>query len=224
MNRTTCWTLIDAVRAGDRVAKDDFVERYLSPVRAYLRARWQGGALASECDDAVQEVFLRCFGRSSPLERVTPDNEGGFQAFLYGICRNVAREVERARSKGGARDPESDLDRREGNQERLTKTFDRAFARQVMKEARDRYREQVEAQGEEAQQRFELLRLRFESDVPIREIAKRWDQSADKLHKAYARARREYREALFSVVAEQNPGRSQADLERSAKRLLDALA
>jgi RNA polymerase sigma-70 factor (ECF subfamily) len=49
--------------------------------------------------------------------------------------------------------------------------------------------------------RVELLRLRFEDNLPIRTIAERRQVSAAELHHSYALARREFKAALLEVVA-----------------------
>ena len=220
MTKETCWTLIQAANGGDPRAQEGFAERYLPPVKAYLRARWRNGPLISECDDAVQEVFVRCFADSSPLSRISRTDQGGFRAFLYGICRNVAREFEQKRVRH-AEPADIAMHDVEKEDSRLTKIFDRAFARQVMKEARDLFEARSHAEGEEATKRFELLSLRFEKNLPIRDIARRWQADPAKLHKDYARARREYRQALLDIVAEHEPGASSSVVEDTAKHLLD---
>ena len=67
---------------------------------------------------------------SGPLDRIVPTSDGGFRAFLYGVCRNVAREVEQrsvrrggdesglsmAEVPGGASLPGTMLARREGEE------------------------------------------------------------------------------------------------------------
>ncbi len=222
MTRETCWTLIRSVRDGDSAARDDFVRRYLTAVQIYLRARWSGGPLQSETDDAVNEVFIRCFSESGPLENAKPIGEGGFRGFLYGICRNVAREMEAARKRHPA-DAVGVLDVQPSDDDRLSAVFDRAFARQVMKEVRNRYNEFALQNGPAAQRRFELLTLRFEENLPIRTIASRWGEDAAVLHKEYAKARQEYRSALLEVVAEHDPGRSDAEVEAAARELVELI-
>lgn len=222
MTGETCWTLIRAVRDGNATARGDFVDRYLPAVRAYLRARWKGGPLISEVEDAEQEVFVRCFSDSGPLERVTVSNAGGFRAFLYGICRNVAREMESDRGRRG-RQESTTMSQREGDDTRLSAIFDRAFARQVMREARERFQEHSANGDARARRRYELLSLRFDEGLAIRDIAQRWNEDAALVHKEYARARREYREALYEVVAEQDPDRSRGDVEAAAKHLLEVI-
>ena len=80
-----------------------------------------------------------------------------------------------------------------------------------------------ERYGAEAVRRVELLRLRFEEDLPIRTIAERWGVAAAVLHHAYALARKEFKAALLEVVAFHHPG-SPADLEQEAASLLKALS
>ena len=77
--------------------------------------------------------------------------------------------------------------------------------------------------GPEAVRRVELLRLRFEENLPIREIAARWAADPATLHHAYALARQEFKAALLAVVAFHQPG-SPAELEAEAASLLKALA
>jgi len=221
----TCWTLIRAAADGQPDAREDFGRRYHGAVHAYLGARWAGRLLASEVDDATQEVFLRCMQGGGPLQRAEPGRPGGFQAYLSGVCRNVALEFEAQHAKRRARDSQSPthLDELPGNEERLTLVFDRAFARQLMREARALQSVRAEAGGAGMQARLELLRLRFEEGLPIREIATRWETAAAELHHEYARARREFHRALLDVVAFHHPGRTPAEVEAGAARLLEAL-
>lgn len=223
MTDETCWTLIQAVRGGDTGAKDLFVGRYLAPVRAYLAARWKSGPLAADREDAAQEVFMRCFSESGPLSRVNDVETTGFRAYLYGVCRNVAREFE-ARRDRDQQESDHSLEELAARETRLSTAFDRAFARQVMKEARDEFHRRSTEGDETAQRRFELLALRFEQNLPIRDIATRWNQDPARVHKEYARARREYRQSLYDIVARQNPGMTTAQVEAAAKRLLELIA
>jgi hypothetical protein len=80
-------------------------------------------------------------------------------------------------------------------------------------------------EGDRAQFRdhVELLRLRFEENRPIREIARLWNIDPAKLHHAYAMARQEYKAALLEVVAFHRPG-SPRELEEEAASLLRVLS
>ena len=77
--------------------------------------------------------------------------------------------------------------------------------------------------GAEAVRRIELLQLRFEENLPIREIAQRWGIEATRLHHEYAIARQEFRATLLEVIAFHHPG-SPAELEMEATGLLRALS
>jgi RNA polymerase sigma-70 factor (ECF subfamily) len=65
----------------------------------------------------------------------------------------------------------------------------------------------------------ELLRLRFQEDLPIRGIAARWNEPAAKVHKEYARAREDFREALREIVGFHFPG-SPVGIDAECARLL----
>lgn len=92
-----------------------------------------------------------------------------------------------------------------------------------MSEAAQLQRKRADERGPEAIQRVELLRLRFEENLPIRAIADRWNVSAADLHHAYARARQEFRTALLEVVTFHFPGKP-TEIEQEAAELLKALA
>ena len=225
MAQDTCWTLIRSAASGEQAAREDFGRRYLPVVRSYLSARWAGRPLAGEVDDAVQEVFVRCYRAGGPLERADSGMPGGFQAYLRGICNKVALGAELQSARRRARSPSTPpvLEELPTDEERLTQLFDRAFAHQVMREARSLMAVRAEAAGAGAKRRHELLRLRFEEDLPIRAIAQRWREEGARLHHEYARARTEFHRALLDVVAFHHPGRTQAELEAGAAGLLDAL-
>jgi RNA polymerase sigma-70 factor (ECF subfamily) len=140
-----------------------------------------------------------------------------FRAFLYGVARNVARRFESRRPQVVL--PLGDA---EAAEESLSSLFDRAWARAIMVEAGLRQRARAEAHSPEAVRRVELLRLRFEEGMPIREIAERWGEDAGRLHHEYALARKEFRAALLEVVAFHRPG-TPAEVEQEAQALLQVL-
>lgn len=216
----TCWSLIGRAAAGDGAARSRFSHGYLPLVRAFLTARWRGTPLAAEVDDAVQDVFVECFRPAGPLGRAHPDH-GDFRGFLFGVVRKVAlRLEERRRGRGAATaDPgvfEDLADPAVG----VSRVFDREWARALMREAGERM--QQRAGDDAAQRRVELLRLRFGGDLPIRDIAARWQMDADAVHRAYARAREEFRLCLREVVAF-HLVRSEAELDDECRRLFAML-
>lgn len=198
----TCWTLIHDAARGDAGARELFVRRYLPCVRAYLFARWKGGSLEGDVDDAVQEVFLNCFRAGGALEQLEPDRSSGFRAYLYGVTRNAARHAETHRARESKRrtpnsfHPES-MPRRE---EALSKAFDRAWAQSVLGEAMALLTARAVHEGATASRRVELLRLRFEAGVPIRDLARRWGDDPARLHTEYGKARREFVGVLREVM------------------------
>jgi RNA polymerase sigma-70 factor (ECF subfamily) len=216
--------VIHAAAHGDRAARSTFAHSYLPVVRAYLGARWRSSPLADEVEDAVQEVFLDCLRGGGALERASPDRPGGFRAFLYGVVRNVALRVETRRARRNDLLPSAGLEPDEvaDSQDGPSRAFDRAWAFAVVESAAARQAERARLAGAEAERRVELLRLRFEEGLPIREVAARWGTDPALLHREYARARREFEEALRDVVGLHHPG-PPGEVGRECARLLDLL-
>ena len=217
----TCWTLVEGATTGDERCRAEFAARYLPAIRAYLVARWRPTPLLDAVDDAVQQVFVDCFREDGALTRLDPTREGGFRPFLYGVVRNVARHVETRRARNREHPPGSRVDLREleGREEDLAHAFDRAWALGIVREAFALQRARAAERGDGAMRRVELLELRFVEDLPIRDVALRWDEDPARLHKEYAKARREYRSALHDVVAFHRPGPPQA-VEQACREIL----
>jgi RNA polymerase sigma-70 factor (ECF subfamily) len=218
---STCWTIIRGAAAGAAADREDFVRRYDHVIRTYLAARWQHSSYRQEVDDAVQEVFLECFRQGGILGRADPDLAGGFRAFLYGLTRNVALRVE-ARLTRHRRTELPDginLESVAADDASLSKVFDRAWAADLLVEAGQVHAEQAIQMGPEAIRRVDLLRLRFQEGLPIRDIAKRWGVEAAVVHREYAKARQEFKAALLCVLALHYPG-SQTDFEQQCADLL----
>ena len=215
---STCWTVIRAAAAGSPAERAELARRYLGVVRAYLAARWRGSPLRPDLDDAVQEVFVECFRQGGALEAAGAGRLPSFRAFLYGVVRNVARRFESRPVRATAPLPEIPA-----NEEGLSRLFERTWAQALMTEAAQLQQRRARDRGPEAVQRVELLRLRFEENLPLRTIAKRWGVPAAGLHHAYAKARQEFKAILLEVVAFHHPG-SPAEVEQEAASLLAALS
>ena len=217
--------MIRGAAAGRSEDKEEFARRYLPVVRAYLGARWRDLPLLGEIDDAAQDVFLDCFKEHGALGRADPARPGGFRAYFYGVVRNVARRVEerRGQRREGQGPAEFDLDRVAAAGTSLSDIFDRAWGLAIVKQARARQAERAAQRGRRAQRRLDLLRLRLEDGLPIREIAQRWELDPALLHREYRRARMEFKEALLEVVAFHRPGPPE-DVEDEAARLLDHIS
>lgn len=220
----TCWTLIRDAAVGEGGARTEFASAYLPVVRAYLGARWASGPYRDQIDDAVQDVFLECLRADGALDRVDPARPGKFRTFLYAVVRNVAlrHEERRARERAKRAGADADPDRLPADDPRLSRVFDRAWVDRLLRRAVSRLSAAAADQGEEAQRRVDLLRLRFSEGLPIRAIAERWDTDAAIVHHEYARARAEFKDALRQEVAFQHPGLP-GEIERECRALLELL-
>ncbi len=217
--RETCWTIIQAAARGDVTQRERFARDYEPVIRAYLAARWRGQSNHRELDDAVQQVFVECYKEGGVLDRVSQAHPLGFRAFLFGVARNIARRFESGRPRPQA----LPADMCTADEDRWSVVFDRSWATTVMRQAAERLAERAAKVDDRAQRRVELLRLRFQEDLPIRDIAERWDLDPVHLHREYARARREFKEALSEVMEFHAPGPA-ADIEAECVRLLALLA
>jgi RNA polymerase sigma-70 factor (ECF subfamily) len=216
--------LVRGAAAGDGPARGAFGVRYAPVMGAYLAARWRGTPLCGDVDDAVQEVFLECLREGGVLARAQDDRSGGFRAFLFGVVRNVALRFEQRHAKHAAQSglQNIDLGSVPGREDALSRVFDRALARSIMREAAERQTAQAADRGEDAARRVELLKLRFYEGLPIREIAALWGVDAGELHRQYAKARQEFHSSLREVVSEHLPA-SAAQLDAECAQLLGLL-
>jgi RNA polymerase sigma factor (sigma-70 family) len=218
---STCWTVLRDAAAGGAEERAEFARRYAPLVLAYLGARWRGSPLLQERDDAAQDVFVECLRHGGVLDRARPDQPGGFRAFFYGVVRNVALRVEQKQARRRELQPSASdaADAVAGREEALSRVFDRAWAKTVMREAASRQAELAATRGAAAVRRVELLRLRFQEEMPIREIARLWAEDPAPVHHEYARARVEFKEALLEVMAFHHPGSPEAADEECARLL-----
>jgi RNA polymerase sigma factor (sigma-70 family) len=201
---STCWTLLREAAAGNERPRAEFVMRYEPVVRAYLAARWRGSGFIQELDDAAQECFVECLRQGGVLARAQAGQLGGFRAFLFGAVRNVAMRFEKRRARDEARGAIA-LESIASDEDSLSRVFDRAWATAIVREAAARQAEMARGRGAAAIRRVELLRLRFQEELPIREIARVWGEDAAVVHHEYARARQEFLTALRDVIASQHP-------------------
>lgn len=221
---STCWTLVEHAAAGDRDAREEFGRRYLPVVRAYLAARWSGRLSAEELEDSVQDVFLAFLSEDGVLERVRLGRDEAFRPLLYAVVRNTALRVEHARVRK-LDSPATETfhaDATPASEETLSRVFDRAWAKTIMREAIDLQERNARSRGSGALRRFELLRLTFEERLGMPEIAARWERESDFLHKELGRAKKEFKEALSDVVSFHHPDSPEL-VERECRELLRLL-
>ncbi len=220
VSQTTCWTMIEAASCGKTAEREEFARIYLGPVQAYLTKRWRGTSFADVLDDAVQEVFAECFRKDGPLARADR-SRGGFRPYLYGVVRNVARAMERRQVARRERPAQSgvNLSKIAADDATLSAVFDRAWAQTIVRGAARLQQELAAKKGEDAERRVELLHLRFYENLPIREIADRWQIDAAHLHREYAKAREEFCQALCEIVRIHEP---QTDVRQRVEELVAA--
>lgn len=219
----TCWTLIQGAAAGEHADRERFAHLYLPVIRAYLFARWRNSPLIKEVEDVAQDVFIECFREGGALLKVRPGGgSGGFRAFLHAVVKNVAGrlELKRARRKERQEGSRFDMGAIEADEEHLSMVFDRAWMMGLLKQAVARQQETARDKGEDAVRRVELLRLRFDEGMPIRDIAREWNVDAMHLHREYAKARHEFEAALKEVLAFHHPSNPGA-LEKEFVRLCE---
>jgi len=220
---STCWTLIEGAANGNADDRETFARLYEPIVRAYLGARWRETTLLGELDDAVQDVFFECFKEQGALGKAEPGGgKGGFRAFLHKVTQHVARRVEQKRSSRREQQAETGMELGElrGEDPHLSRVFDEAWMLSLLDQAVARSEALARAEGDAAVRRVDLLRLRFSDDLPIREIARRWEVPAAELHHDYAKAREEFKRALREVIAFHNP-LNPAELEEEFLHVLE---
>ena len=103
----------------------------------------------------------------------------------------------------------------------LSEVFDKAWAMSVMREGGDLNKARAEQEGGDRLRRVELLRLRFQEGRPIRDIATLWSEDPKKVHWAYARAREEFKSALYDVLVQR--GYAAESVEDECKRIFSLL-
>jgi RNA polymerase sigma-70 factor (ECF subfamily) len=218
----TIWTLIEEAAGGAAEPRDAFARAYLPLVRRYLGERWRGSPLAEAVEDAAQDVLVECLKDGGVLERAERGRPQGFRAFLFGAARNVARRHEAshaapARPRSASRMADDPLAREED----LGKLLDREWARALVRQAAEHHRRTALARGAVAREGVELLRLRFEEGLPLREIATRWHVDPAVVHRRFRQAREGFRRSLRKVVAFHQPGTG--DVDEECRRLLELL-
>lgn len=222
----TCWTVIRGAAEGRDEDIARFVNAYGPVVRAYLESRWRRGVLRDHVDDAMQDVFLACFDESGVLVRAQESRVQAFRPFLLGVVRNIARRVEAAQRKRLER--EADVDSAfdvadpDGDEKRLSRVFDRAWAAAIIRETVAVQGERAKRMGAEAERRVELLRLRFGEGLKVRDIAARWGTDLKATHHDFDRARAEFRTALIEVMKFHYPGESRS-VDKELERLMELI-
>ncbi|MGK0219886.1 MAG: RNA polymerase sigma factor (sigma-70 family) [Planctomycetota bacterium] len=225
-SQLTCLTLIRGAAAGSSDDRDLFARRYLPVARAYMNSAWRSPSKKAHVEDAVQEVFIQCFRAGGALEGYDPAQPGGFRSFLFGVMRNVVRRYEQQFARGTnhiLNQQSALLNAQPSDDEAHSVAFDRAWAIGMIGMARELMEQRALILGHDARQRLEMLRLRFDDNLPIREIAAALGLEPEAVHQHYRRARREFKACLKDVIGE-HALEGTEDLDLECERLLTLLS
>jgi RNA polymerase sigma factor (sigma-70 family) len=222
---STSWELVLRSRDGDFAQRAAFVERYGPALRRWLGRRWRRGGLVAHVDDAVQDVFLECFKLDGALARVERGERGTLRRYLHGVVRHVAARYERgaARNVRVSNSSSVDPDQAVNRGTTLSERIDRAWAQTLVRDAARELEARAEGLGEPARRRVAILRLRFHDGLPLREAAERLGVEADYVHHQFAKARREFRDAILVVLQRRHPTATAHELEQRVGELIDLL-
>jgi RNA polymerase sigma-70 factor (ECF subfamily) len=84
--------LLEAWRAGDRVAGDELIRRHFDSICRFFRAK-----LGDDVEDLIQKTFLDCVKSRDRVER------DGFRAYLFAVAKNRLYDHLRANFRGPQR-------------------------------------------------------------------------------------------------------------------------
>ena len=105
----------------------------------------------------------------------------------------------------------------------LSRALDREWARTIVREAAEEQERRAVELGASALLRVKLLRLRFQDNLPIRDIAARWELDPAFVHHQFAKARRDFRRALMRVLERHDPEASSEALDERCEQLMTLL-
>lgn len=222
MNELTSWTLIRSAAEGGRAAREEFGRRYMPLVEACLASLGSLRPTGSDLDDAVGEVLVECLKSQGLLERAELGRGAGFRALLFAACRNVAL---RQRTRRGRRREVSVetgvIEALTSEEERtLGRAFDQAWAAELLREAGEHQAREAQRKGLAAVRRVEILRLRFQEGLEVRDVAALLALEPDFVHHEYAQGRKEFERSLRAVIAEHHPDAPE-EAARELRELLE---
>ena len=95
---TSTLTLLDRIRVGDGVAREQLLARYLPILRAWAHGRLPFHARGlADTDDVVQITLVRALNQ---LSRFEYRHEGAFLGYLrHGVLNAIRQEIRRARRR-----------------------------------------------------------------------------------------------------------------------------
>ena len=220
---STSWSLIFGAAAAVPEDREEFGRRYGPLVSSYFAARWRVPISHERVADASQEVFLRIFSPGGPLERVDKRRPSGFRAFLRGVLRNVAAELERRARRDSAAPLDSAAPPVDASERSPSDAFDRVWAEMITDAAWDLMRKR--ARGDRwAGWRLQVLGHRYVDDMSCEEIAAAIGElSVDQVYRLLSAGRDQFRRSLMTVLAAHHPELLPHELEQKCREVLEAL-
>lgn len=205
---TTSWTLVVAAQGASRsrrAALEELCGKYWFPVHALIRERGFGEDAAR---DLTQEFFAGLLAREGLA--LARREKGRFRTFLATSVRNFLNDQwdkSRAQKRGGGTPILSLSDDTEGHRvdaahdETPDKHFDKRWAEELVKTARNRLRAELESEGRQAW--WEVLeRVGDPGAAPLSAEAIRLGIPLNTLKSHLRRARQRQAMILRSLVAE----------------------
>ncbi|MFK7739914.1 MAG: RNA polymerase sigma factor [Planctomycetota bacterium] len=222
----TRWSMIRGAASEDPGLRLAALERlcaqYWYPLYAYQRKR---GRNPEQAADSVQDLFAHLL-EGDLFARIKPQ-AGRFRNWLLTVLQNYEsdqRDRDRAEKRGGGRAPIS-IDQQEGERRlelhgRQTDdpqfAFERAWATETLRMARDQLQQEMQAQGKAAIYSA-LATLLDDADAPSRaELAAELGVRPVALRVMLHRMRSRYRELLVDIVADSLGDRSESGEELAA--------
>ncbi|MEZ5352920.1 MAG: sigma-70 family RNA polymerase sigma factor [Bryobacteraceae bacterium] len=167
--------LVAGVRAKDRKATAEFVDRFAGPVEHYLKARlWPRADLV---DDLAQEVFLAAWERFDSYRGDAP-----LRAWLLGIARHKVEDHYRAVVRAEPV-PMDDIAEPPGDELAIDEALDRTQAAERMREILAMLTPPYGV----------LLQWRYWEKRSLREMAERTGRTEKAVERLLARARVHFR-------------------------------
>ena len=198
--------LLEAWRAGDRVAAGELFDRHAASVYRFFANK-----VDRDVEDLVQATFLGCVaGR----DRV---REGGqFRAYLFGVARNVFKTYLRRRGRGG----EIDL--------MASSVIDLGLGPSMLVLQRQEHRLLLEALRSVPVESQLLLELRYWEELSTAELAEVFGVAAGTIKSRLSRARVRLRDKLSELAALRGPERllktTSTDLQTWAAELREQIS
>jgi len=174
--------LVRAVLAGDGAAWRALYERAFEPLHAFVHVRT--GRRADATEEALQECWLTAVRRIRDFD----PGKGTFEGWLRGIAENVLRNRRRSAARERARSA--------GDPAPATSPRGAATAGAELSE-------HIALALTALPVRYqEVIRAKYEEELPVAEIAARWRESPKAVESLLSRARAAFRAAYRSLDGE----------------------